>query len=40
MCGKAGTWQDRQTATTVDGTHPTGMHSCFRVIFMYCIYEV
>ena len=28
-------WADtpRQTATAADGTHPTGMHSCFPVYF-------
>ena len=24
--------QPRQTATAADGTHPTGMHSCFVII--------
>ena len=24
-----------ETATTADGTHPTGMHSCFQLISHY-----
>ena len=29
-----GTTPSQQTATAADGTHPTGMHSCFFFIFM------
>ena len=26
----------KQTATVVDGTHPTGMHSCFKLFWQSC----
>ena len=38
--GQTPPWADtpRQTATAAGGTHPTGMHSCFRFIFqIYCL---
>ena len=44
--GRHSPWADtppQQTATVVDGTHPTGMHSCFSehlIYFLLVIYRV
>ena len=43
MHGKGGMHGKRacmagETATAADGTHPTGMHSCFAVLFMILEY--
>ena len=35
-------WADtpsQETATAVDGTHPTGMHSCFSFVFISTRYK-
>ena len=31
VCGGEGACVAGETATAVDGTHPTGMHSCYNV---------